>query len=195
MEETILGLTDEEIKEMERKLKAKSFIFDDEEQSFGITKILKLAGFMLTDGTMINFYEDDGLPLHQQFRNIDHRDVEMVLPKELYFDFSTPTDRLEYFMQQSGAIRIRYEGKGEVNIEAAGHSPTKTQLKKIFKAAKDCDVSTVVFEYNSPKWYNVGEGWTFSEHKVNGEIEISVFRTTQDFINWVNNIIKKSEEK
>ena len=91
-------------------------------EEFGLTYDLAEAGYVLTNGDMLDFSgkREGGSP---GVRSYDHRQIGVAFED---YDIETlgGTDGMMYFMQESGAIRISYYGD-DVTIDIAAYPTTK----------------------------------------------------------------------
>lgn len=187
MESEIPQLTQKQIAEVERKLKAKSFVnIWGAECGFGITKLLSLAGYVLTDGTFIDF--STGLQ-PKPYRDFKHNAVSSVFPPEIYGIFSTDDVKRAYFMEQTGAVRISYINTEKIFLEWVNKKPTEEQLQHIYQSIKLDEIKIIGIEYTTVTWSTTtAMTWEFKAKQVYGEMEMSVFRRPIQFINWVNSV-------
>lgn len=102
-------------------------IYPKDEQArkyYGITKNPYKAGYILRDGTFLDYSEG------QPDRTLDHRDIQNIMddPKESegnqYDDYVNP------FMKLTGAIRVSNYSGWDIDIQTA---PTNEQITAIAK--------------------------------------------------------------
>ena len=98
-------------------------------EEYGITGDHTKAGFMLKDGTLIDFSE--GGPE----RSLDHRNISSIMPENKEYE----DDYRNYvmpFAQQTGALRIAHYGYWNVDINS---KPTNTQISYIASTHRNGD--------------------------------------------------------
>ena len=101
-------------------------------EQYGITGDHKKAGYMLQDGTLIDFSEG----YHE--RGLDHRDISSIMPKNNSYE----DDYRNYvlpFTQQTGALRISHYGDWNVDMNS---KPTNTQISYIVSTHRNGDPFT-----------------------------------------------------
>ena len=100
-------------------------LFDAAKAKYGVTSNFNAAGYMLPDGSLLDFSEanDGGDP---NSRSLDHRDIEGVIMDE-GVEYDSRWMYIADFMNE-GAIRLLPESAGINMIQA----PTDEQRKKIF---------------------------------------------------------------
>lgn len=100
-------------------------LFEDAKKHYGVTQNFKVAGYMLPDGSLLDFSEanDGGDP---NSRSLDHRDIEGVI-MDNGVEYDSRWMYIADFMNE-GAIRLLPESAGINMIQA----PTEEQRKKIF---------------------------------------------------------------
>ena len=98
-------------------------LFDAAKKEFGTTDNFKVAGYMLPDGSLLDFSEE-GAPANQ--RTLDHREIEGIIMDEGK-EYEHRWQYLADFMNE-GAIRLLPEYAG-INLM---HAPTAEQRKKLF---------------------------------------------------------------
>ena len=100
-------------------------LFDKAKAQFGLTNNFKVAGYMLPDGSLLNFSEaNDGGDPNQ--RTLDHREIEGIIMDEGR-EYDSRWMYLADFMNE-GAIRLLPEYAG-INLMKA---PTKEQRDRLF---------------------------------------------------------------
>lgn len=100
-------------------------LFDKAKAQFGLTNNFKVAGYMLPDGSLLDFSEaNDGGDPNQ--RTLDHREIEGIIMDEGR-EYDSRWMYLADFMNE-GAIRLLPEYAG-INLMKA---PTKEQRKRLF---------------------------------------------------------------
>ena len=100
-------------------------LFADAKEKFGVTNNFKVAGYMLPDGSLLDFSEaNDGGDPNQ--RSLDHRSIEDVIMED-GTEYDSRWMYLADFMNE-GAIRLLPEYAG-INLMKA---PTKEQRQKLF---------------------------------------------------------------
>lgn len=100
-------------------------LFEDAKAHYGVTKNFNAAGYMLPDGSLLDFSEanDGGDP---NSRSLDHRDIEGII-MDNGVEYDSRWMYIADFMNE-GAIRLLPESAGINMIQA----PTEEQRKKIF---------------------------------------------------------------
>lgn len=100
-------------------------LFADAKGKYGVTDNFNAAGYMLPDGSLLDFSEanDGGDP---NSRSLDHRDIEGVI-MDNGVEYDSRWMYIADFMNE-GAIRLLPESAGINMIQA----PTEEQRKKIF---------------------------------------------------------------
>ena len=100
-------------------------LFADAKAKYGVTKNFNAAGYMLPDGSLLDFSEanDGGDP---NSRSLDHRDIEGII-MDNGVEYDSRWMYIADFMNE-GAIRLLPESAGINMIQA----PTEEQRKKIF---------------------------------------------------------------
>ena len=103
----------------------KAKLFEDAKAHYGVTNNFNAAGYMLPDGSLLDFSEanDGGDP---NSRSLDHRDIEGVI-MDNGVEYDSRWMYIADFMNE-GAIRLLPESAGINMIQA----PTEEQRKKIF---------------------------------------------------------------
>ena len=100
-------------------------LFEDAKARFGLTNNFKVAGYMLPDGSLLDFSEaNDGGDPNQ--RSLDHREIEGIIMDEGK-EYDSRWMYLADFMNE-GAIRLLPEYAG-INLMKA---PTKEQRSRLF---------------------------------------------------------------
>lgn len=100
-------------------------LFEDAKARFGLTNNFKVAGYMLPDGSLLDFSEaNDGGDPNQ--RTLDHREIEGIIMDEGK-EYDSRWMYLADFMNE-GAIRLLPEYAG-INLMKA---PTKEQRSRLF---------------------------------------------------------------
>ena len=98
-------------------------LFDAAKKEFGTTNNFNVAGYMLPDGSLLDFSEE-GAPANQ--RTLDHREIEGIIMDEGR-EYDNRWQYLADFMNE-GAIRLLPEYAG-INLM---HAPTAEQRKRLF---------------------------------------------------------------
>ena len=100
-------------------------LFEAAKKEFGLTNNFKAAGYMLPDGSLLDFSEanDGGDP---NVRSLDHRSIEGIIMDEGR-DYEQRWQYIADFMNE-GAIRMQPES-ASINLSVA---PTAEQRSKIF---------------------------------------------------------------
>ena len=103
----------------------KEKLFDDAKAHYGVTKNFNAAGYMLPDGSLLDFSEanDGGNPNE---RSLDHRDIEGIIMDE-GTEYDSRWMYIADFLNE-GAIRLLPESAG-INLSVA---PTAEQRSKLF---------------------------------------------------------------
>lgn len=103
----------------------KEKLFDDAKAHYGVTKNFNAAGYMLPDGSLLDFSEanDGGNPNE---RSLDHRDIEGIIMDE-GTEYESRWMYIADFLNE-GAIRLLPESAG-INLSVA---PTAEQRSKLF---------------------------------------------------------------
>ncbi len=102
---------------------ARTALFEAAKKEFGTTNNFAVAGYMLPDGTLLDFSEE-GAPANM--RTLDHREIEGVIMEEGK-EYDNRWEYLADFMNE-GAIRLLPEYAG-INLMKA---PTKEQRQRLF---------------------------------------------------------------
>lgn len=105
-------------------------LFAAAKKEFGTTNNFNVAGFMLPDGSLLDFSEE-GAPTNQ--RTLDHREIEGIIMDEGR-EYDNRWQYLADFMNE-GAIRLLPECAG-INLM---HAPTAEQRKRLFD---------IIYKYN-----------------------------------------------
>ena len=115
---------------MSYKKYSKKYIVKKAKEKFGLTENILEAGYVLDDGSLLNFSGGD-----EAERNLDHRKVIELYGKHIgsgYEDKYMP-----FFQIDANAIRIS-ESEGSLSIQLnIGQSPTDTQWLKIGKLFRE----------------------------------------------------------
>ena len=115
----------EDIRFSARTDEQRSQLFEAAKKQFGTTDNFKVAGYMLPDGSLLDFSEaNDGGDPNQ--RTLDHREIEGIIMDEGR-EYDSRWMYLADFMNE-GAIRLLPEYAG-INIMKA---PTKEQRQRLF---------------------------------------------------------------
>ena len=103
----------------------KEKLFDDAKAHYGVTKNFNAAGYMLPDGSLLDFSEanDGGNPNE---RSLDHRDIEGIIMDE-GTEYDSRWMYIADFLNE-GAIRLLPESAG-INLSVA---PTAEQRSRLF---------------------------------------------------------------
>jgi hypothetical protein len=84
-------------------------------EEFGTTDLLLCAGFILSDGTMLDFCDIRGGGTYG-LRARDHREIAIVVPASVRKKFENKqgpqTNAMRWFMEKTGAIRFKPEAGG-----------------------------------------------------------------------------------
>jgi hypothetical protein len=102
---------------------------------YGITGDHRKAGFILKDGTLIDFSEG----YHE--RALDHRDVRNIMPENEIHD-NDYDNYVEPFIKDTGALRISNYGYWNIDINTR---PTNAQISYI--ASKHIKGESFCFDY------------------------------------------------
>jgi hypothetical protein len=105
-------------------------------EQYGITGDHRKAGYMLKDGTLVDFSEG----YHE--RALDHRDIMSIMP----FHENHDNDYENYvmpFAQETGALRISHYGDWNIDIIA---KPSNAQINYIASTHRNGDP----FSYDVP---------------------------------------------
>ena len=115
----------EDIRFSARTDEQRAKLFDKAKAQFGLTNNFKVAGYMLPDGSLLDFSEaNDGGDPNQ--RSLDHREIEGIIMDEGK-EYDSRWMYLADFMNE-GAIRLLPEYAG-INLM---HAPTAEQRKRLF---------------------------------------------------------------
>ncbi len=115
----------EDIRFSARTDEQREALFDKAKAQFGLTNNFKVAGYMLPDGSLLDFSEaNDGGDPNQ--RTLDHREIEGIIMDE-GTEYDSRWMYLADFMNE-GAIRLLPEYAG-INLMKA---PTKEQRSRLF---------------------------------------------------------------
>ena len=115
----------EDIRFSARTDEQREALFDKAKAQFGLTNNFKVAGYMLPDGSLLDFSEaNDGGDPNQ--RTLDHREIEGIIMDEGR-EYDSRWMYLADFMNE-GAIRLLPEYAG-INLMKA---PTKEQRSRLF---------------------------------------------------------------
>ena len=116
---------------------------------FGLTRDFRVAGYMLPDGTLLDF---SGGAQGQRYQ--DHREIQDILQ-------SSGTDAMIEFMKQ-GAIRLSPESGG-IDLYK---EPTDNQYRELLKYFEYFD-GEVIVEINDGQFNKQYEMWTKPQRIVN----------------------------
>lgn len=101
-------------------------------EHYGITGDHRKAGYILQDGTLIDFSEG----YHE--RALDHRNISNIMPQNETHD----NDYENYvipFVKETGALRVSYYGEWNVDINSR---PSNAQISHIVSVHKNGDSFT-----------------------------------------------------
>jgi hypothetical protein len=115
----------EDIRFSARTDEQREALFDKAKAQFGLTNNFKVAGYMLPDGSLLDFSEANNGGNPNQ-RSLDHREIEGIIMDEGK-EYDSRWMYLADFMNE-GAIRLLPEYAG-INLMKA---PTKEQRQKLF---------------------------------------------------------------
>jgi quinol monooxygenase YgiN len=91
---------------------------------YGLTESWQSAGYILPDGTLLDFSEGGG-----EGRSQDHRNVEFLVQKK----FEYRTDAMNHFMKLTGAIRFMPEA---ISFDVMTE-PTRAQMLVMQEIARE----------------------------------------------------------
>ena len=95
-------------------------LFDSAKAEYGVTDNFNIAGYMLPDGSLLNFADKDGEP---DVRGIDHRNIGSIINDR---EYGSRWDYVTDFVNE-GAIRIMPES----NAVHLGTAPSAEQREKL----------------------------------------------------------------
>ncbi|MDP2921311.1 MAG: hypothetical protein Q8O12_02930 [Candidatus Omnitrophota bacterium] len=115
---------------MSYKRQSKKYIVEKAKEKFGLTEDILEAGYVLDDGSLLNFSGGD-----ESERNLDHRKVIELYGKHIgsgYEDKYMP-----FFQIEANAIRIS-ESEGNLSMQLnIGQNPTNAQWLKIVQLLRE----------------------------------------------------------
>lgn len=131
-------------------------IFDAAKQKFGVTDDIREAGYILPDGSMLDFsgrYAVDGDASHLKGeRHMDHREVNEIAYDDNGNETGLKTNMTDFI--ERGAIRIHYStgGVGIINLDNAPTKEQKAKLRQLISA------------HNGNMDVDFGNGWNTDYH-------------------------------
>ena len=109
-----------------RTAEQRTALFEAAKEEFGVTNNFGVAGYMLPDGTLLDFSEaKDGGPANKRTR--DHREVGSIIEDR---DYDTRSEYITDFLNE-GAIRIMPESDA-VNLSVAPSAEQREKLLDYF---------------------------------------------------------------
>lgn len=137
-------------------------------KEFGTTKDINEAGYLLPDGTMLDFSgKNQGAGASARgHRYLDHRDIGQVAPSI----GDSPTETMQGFMSSVDAVRIDYNN-GNFNVNFS-KPLTESQRAQIMKNAGNGDF---IIDVTNPK-----NGNTIYSNYLNNPSKIEVVRALRD---------------
>jgi len=123
----VLNLKDTNPKKAEKLSYSPAKIIRDAKRYFGITNDLNQAGYILPDGSLLDFSGGGG-----RTRGLDHTEIAYIFHKnnvEIPSEAGSATPYMEGFMQTCKAIRIG----GSQNFVDVRHMPTRQQANQLLK--------------------------------------------------------------
>lgn len=166
-------------KQEEKQVDANDFL-NAAEKEFGFTDNIYEAGYIMPDGTLLDFSEKkEGGP--GGYRSLDHRAIERILPEE----FGKYSEAMISFIKM-GAIRCNFADRyASIDIMT---EPTRRQYDLIRNIARDFDDFVIDVETSEGK-IDLTYG-TMADNpsmmRINGN------RITNDISNLYNNVTAKS---
>lgn len=126
-------------------------------EHYGLTESWQDAGYILPDGSMLDFSEGCGMGRCQ-----DHRNVEFLVQKK----FEYRTDAMHHFMRLTGAIRFLPEA---VTFEAVVE-PTRRQMAIVQEIAREAGHANLeMLKQGSETFYREYDEWELSQ--ISADIE------------------------
>ena len=143
-------------------------LFDAAKEEFGVTNNFGVAGYMLPDGTLLDFSEvKDGGPANVRTR--DHREIGGIMEDR---EYDTRTEYITDFLNE-GAIRIMPESDA-INLSVA---PSEEQRKKLLDYFYKKD-GYIILELDNPE----GKSVAYVEY----DKKTSPYRIMRDIDNYFN---------
>ena len=153
-------------------------LFDNAKQHYGLTNNFNAAGYMLPDGSLLDFSEaNDGGDPNQ--RSLDHRDIEGIIMDEGK-EYDSRWMYIADFMNE-GAIRLLPEHAG-INIMQA---PTSEQRKRLFD---------FIYKYNGEVILEIADERLNNIAYVEYDRRTSPARVLRDIDNYFNNAVIPQQE-
>ena len=153
-------------------------LFDNAKQHYGLTNNFNAAGYMLPDGSLLDFSEaNDGGDPNQ--RSLDHRDIEGIIMDEGK-EYDSRWMYIADFMNE-GAIRLLPEYAG-INIMQA---PTAEQRKRLFD---------FIYKYNGEVILEIADERLNNIAYVEYDRRTSPARVLRDIDNYFNNGVIPQQE-
>ncbi len=120
--------------------------------NFGVTEYCQEAGFILEDGTMLDFSgKNEGAPAGMRHR--DHREIKNVFDRkhEPSLEEKSTTELMDLFMQRANAIRYSMSktkhGTYDLIIDLdTYHSPTIDQQRQLERCCKDNPDRNIIYD-------------------------------------------------
>jgi len=120
---------------------------------FGTTDSCERAGFILPDGSMLDFGNPDNK--NEKQRYMDHSDIWQVFDD----DYAAKKKRIDNlvadFVDNAEAVRV-LSSRGIYALELPWTNVTKEQWEKI----EDCSCRPAVKKIEFDTWYNDGSRWS-----------------------------------
>lgn len=149
---------------MSHKRQSKKSILEKAKAKFGLTEDILEAGYVLDDGSMLNFsggFEGE--------RNLDHREVIEFYGKHIGSGYENKY--MPIFQKEANAIRIS-ESEGNLSIQLnIGQNPTDAQWLKIGQLLKEGGGDLYFDIYNKTGKKIIDAGKTRSLYKIRAKME------------------------
>jgi hypothetical protein len=143
--ESMVRTPDTMFKTSPRTDEQRTALFNAAKEEFGVTNNFGVAGYMLPDGTLLDFSEvKDGGPANVRTR--DHREIGGIMEDR---EYDTRTEYITDFLNE-GAIRIMPESDA-INMSAA---PSEEQRKKLLDYFYKKD-GYIILELDNPEGKSV----------------------------------------
>ncbi len=131
-------------------------INDISKQYFGTTEDFLEAGYILPDGTMLDF-SGKKFGGNAGVREMDHRQISDIMLTSQYEtpDGASGSDAMIQYQKQTGAIRFMKFPDGDVRIDAF-QRPTSEQARKVGESLVTYPYAkNIIFERTDEKGYTV----------------------------------------
>ena len=110
----------EDIRFRVRSEEQREKLFEDAKEQYGVTDNFNIAGYMLPDGSLLNFADKEGEP---NIRGIDHRNIGSIINDR---EYESRWDYITDFLNE-GAIRLMPESDA-INLSV---KPSEQQREKL----------------------------------------------------------------